>query len=293
MRFVNNEVRRNAYHEGAVSMSAVYNSPSSTGLVIENNLIDMTPTSSRWTVAIDLSSWNDQTFDRAIIRRNRIFMNRGRAIGVSQSIDPLVEDNLIVYRDGNYTEEAIGVPSETRGTATTGGTVRNNTIHFSGMTGGPSAMNVGFNAGTAIGAGFNITGNSVTFAGGAAATCYRVGAIARTAYMNNNHCHGGESWAQVGFHAKYGLPGWRAASSFDGASTAAAAAFVDPSGGDFTPAAGSPLLGGASRTATCTIGGVAGQPCSSPVAIGAGRWSPVEAPRRRDDGAPDIGAVER
>lgn len=288
-RFINNEIRRNAFHNGGVTSSAVKSSPSSSDLLIENNLVDMTPscfsvacgnTAANWLEGISLGSWNAQQQVRPVIRRNRIVTNNGRAIGLGAVRDALVEDNIVSVSGAADPGRDLEIIGTERG-AFFSGTFRNNTVHV-GAT-GPATT--GFWIDTAA-AGVNLTGNSITFAG-TAGTCFAIGSNGDVAFMNNNHCSGGASWK-----SGTSLPAWRTATGFDADSITSAPLFTDPPAGDFTPQAGSPLVGAASRASTCTVLGTAGVPCSSPTAVGSPRWSSTD-PAKARDASPDIGAVER
>ncbi len=289
-RFINNEVYRNAFYQGAVSNEALWHAPSNAGMLIENNYIDMTPTTtSRWVQAIAMGSWRSDTgFDRPVVRRNRIVMGRGRAIELSSARQPLVEDNVIVVRGSNWSEDLIAVPRlyESTFASSSDGVVRNNTIHVENATGGLTAIS----AGVAAGSGYTLTGNSVTFVSSPGATCFAVGSDADVTFMDNNHCSGGATWMQAS--SAYSLAAWRAASGFDAASTTAPPMFVDPAAGDFTPQAGSPLENTGSIAATCTVQGTGSQACSSGIAVDGASWIPTAAAKPRGP-SPDIGAFER
>ncbi len=288
-RFVNNEIRRNAFHNGGVTSSAVKSSPSSTDLVIENNLVDMTPscfsiacgnTASNWLEAIALGSWNTQQQVRPVIRRNRVLTNNGRAIALGKVQHALIEDNIVRVSgaaDPGRDYEIIGTQ---RGESFSG-TFRNNTVHVAAT--GPATAGFWIDAAAAD---VNLTGNSITFTGTPGA-CFAVATSGDVLFMNNNHCTGFASW-----NGGTSLAGWRTATGFDAASITSAPLFTDPAAGDFTPQAGSPLVGGASTSASCTILGTPGRACSSPTAIGTPAWSPTALAKPRD-ASPDIGAVER
>lgn len=257
----------------------------------ENNLIDMTPVHP----AMDggaIFGGNDGGgatslgFDGIVVRRNRILAGRGRQIGLSSVIHGVIEDNAIVVSVPTGLD-IIAIPHGAGTVQQTSAAVRNNTIYFSGAA--PADISGIRVAGPSATTGNIVTGNSVTFAAGGG-TCFRADTPSKVAFMDNNQCAGASSYATNGA-SSYSIDGWRAAAGFDANSTTAAASFVNAPT-DLTPASGDTVLTGkASTLSTCTVLGVANQPCTSPTAIGSPIWSPLDGGAAR--ATPSIGAFNR
>lgn len=294
VRFINNEVYRNAVYQGYVQGSPIKFKSAGTNVTIENNLIDMTPphpTVVGTVTAISMDNDGNTAkagFTRPVLRRNRIIGGPGRKLALSSVSNAVVESNTIYSIGPANSEEAIAISHKTPESMPSLAVIRNNTIYVEGTA--PSSW-VGIRtASSSSASGQILTGNSVTLTGGGG-SCYRVDQPAKMAFMDNNHCAGATNFATTGA-SQYGLAGWRSATRLDASSVVSSAAglFVNAPA-DLTPAAGSPLAGAGSTAAICTVGGVAGQACSSPFAIGSPAWSPTDlAVTRGPD--PSIGAFE-
>lgn len=221
-------------------------------------------------------------FARAVIRRNRFV---GFAVGISVSVAPdaLIEDNVVIpMAVAAANNETYGIQVLSNGRVDTDKetarvTVRNNTIYA------PATVNGNWSTGirTALpefsswkASGHNITSNVIFGADQAKMRCFDLAALSY-GVIADNACNG--TWGTTSDVNRVTL----SASPFVNAPT------------DFTPATGSPLVG-AGSTATCTVGGVPNQPCSSPLAIDPAdaTWSPLDSAMTRS-GAPSIGAIER
>jgi hypothetical protein len=296
VKFINNEVHRNSYYNGGSIGSAVV-TDSGQNFTVENNWIDLYPNAGpingnkQYAGAL----FGGQGYGAGsglvglVVRRNRITSQRGRQIGYSSAPNAIIEDNVITLTgDVGDVDAAIVLPHN-QGTSkvTSGGTVRNNTIYVNATSGHVGGVYV---AGPSGGAGFNVTGNAVTYAGNPSGPCYTIGQRAWISYMNNNHCSNGSTWGAIIGGNSSDLAGWRTATGFDANSITAAPLFVNaPS--NLTPAAGSPLIGTGSTATNCTVGGQANQSCSSMIGIVTSTWSATDSAKVRS--APDIGAYEQ
>jgi hypothetical protein len=291
VRLVNNEVRRNAVYLGYPQGSPFVVAGGARNVTYENNLIDMTPVHPTMPGGAIFGGNDDAAYislDGITVRRNRILAGRGRQIGLSSVMHGLVEDNVIVVStpDGN---DIMALPHEQGTVAQSSFVVRNNTIYFSANA--PSALTAIRVATTSANTGNVMTGNSVTFAGGGG-TCFRADSPSKVAYMDNNQCSGASSFA-TNNASWYALTGWRSATGFDaGSITPALPGLFVNAPTDLTPAVGSPLVGAASALPSCTVLGVANQPCSSPTAIGSPNWSALDGGTSRNL-PPSIGAFNK
>lgn len=305
VRVINNEVHRNAMFNGGrvtglcgqqagdtvYGQSYPQGSPftmagAGSNVVYENNLIDMTPVHPIAPGGAIFGGANDAShpawgFTNTVVRRNKILAGRGTQIGHTAQFNGLYEDNVIVVDAPEYA--AFALPHDSEYPASTGVTVRNNTIYVTG------AAAADYNAIRVSQSAANITGNSVTFAAGGG-TCFR--AASPASFMDNNQCGGSTYFARTSTTA-YSYSAWRSAfPAMDANSTTALATFVNAPT-DLTPAAGDTTLAGKASTASsCVVLGAVNQPCSSGVAIGSPTWNATAAAKIRD-AAPDIGAMER
>lgn len=297
VRVINNEVHRNSFYGGAPIGSAFVMSAGASDILFENNLIDMTPVHpSRAGGAIfggnEGSGNHPGPLKNIVVRRNRILAGRGRQIGISQ-VTGLIEDNVIIVSTPSTEigHDIVAFPHT--GNVTNGATsvvVRNNTFYIGGAADSYLvAIRVAYDSATT---GNIVTGNSVTFAGGGG-TCFRADDPSRLAFMDNNQCSGAANYAMGANSTPYSLAGWRAATAFDPNSIVPGIAglFVNAPT-DLTPATTSPLVDAASTSSSCTVLGVANQPCSSLGAMGSPMWSPLDSGGARG-GTPSIGAFER
>jgi hypothetical protein len=297
VRFVNNSVTDTALYNGACSgTSPVVMGGVSSNVTIENNYVEggADGTTGNCGGIYGGNSYGDVTGTHAnlVVRRNRVVNVHQNAIGFASVSNPIIEDNVIVYMASSPgVTNAIAIPHWTNKspgeTPSYGGTIRNNTIYVTNASGG-TGIAVG-TAGNTTTPGFNVTGNAIYATTGSLSNCFAVGSLSNIAMMNNNLCYGATNWATTG--TNYSLASWRTASGLDLNSLNVTPQFVNaPS--DFAPAAGSPLIGAASTLTTCAVGGVAGQPCSSPVAVGTSTWSATDTAKARA-APPDIGAYQR
>jgi hypothetical protein len=327
VRFINNEVRRSTVYNGVCAGAPVVTGGQTTGAVFENNYIEGTLTPGSNCGAIfggnTVSNANYHGPRNLIVRRNRIKLwGDNAAIGFSAARNALIEDNVIetygpigsmgdyggIIALPHYAESKMGPGSD----LTTGGTIRNNTVFVynpndaspgnvssQGWTFGNSAISVG----RYTGGGFNVVGNAVYVRNGTMGGCFSTADKARIAVMNNNVCAAGpsgafSSWMTAG--SGYSLANWRTFSGFDAASSASDPQFVNATPSalppavpvlDLTPAVSSPLIAAGSAATNCTVGGVANQPCASPVGIGTVTWSATDTAKTR--AAPGTGACVR
>lgn len=303
VRFINNEIYRNAIYpagSGYVQGSPVKIKGAGTNVRVENNLIDMTPGSPSYpdtVTAMSMDNDADTTkagFTDVVIARNRIKGTRGLMIAVSSTTNLVIENNLIAMDGSTIYDSPIKLSHKTPESRATAGVVRNNTIYFSGTSDGASFGGAISVAAATSGAGNIVTGNSVTIGGGTGGSCFRVGDAAKVAFMDNNHCYGAAGFATVNESTDLSYATWRSTyPAFDANSTTAAASFV-AAPTDLTPSPGDTALAGkASTLSTCTVLGIANQPCTSGLAIDSPTWSPTATAKTRTGSPFDIGAMER
>lgn len=249
-------------------------------LTIENNLIvcdnPATVNGGQWGIAIDHGFYPEPGyFRRTIVRRNWVVDATNRGISITQAPDSVVEDNVVIMAANkndalaistDYTAaRALGDDVNTRNT------VRNNTVWYRTPQSAPrQAIRVELE-----GTGHIVTGNAIFFESGSG-TCFDFSLAAGSyAFLDSNACNG--TWGTTYDTNRVTLSG----SPFESAPT------------DFTPAAGSLLLGAASTATTCTIAGAANQACTSPVAANATTWAADDDAKTRTGSPFDIGAYER
>ncbi len=296
VRIINNEVHHNASYNGGSTNSVFTMGGGSTNLLYENNYFDIPPAPGFSVGALfgGNSYGPPPQFHgprNLTIRRNRIVGGRGRQIGWSAAQNATIEDNVIVMSgDQSDTDTVIMLPhgQGTEGDATSGGTVRNNTVYINATAGNPSGIWV--TGPTSSGNGFNITGNSVTYAGSAQGSCFTVNYPSQLAFMDRNHCSGASSFASSSGNS-YSLANWRTQTGRDSNSITAAPQFMNAPT-DLTPAAGSPLIGAGSTATNCTVGGVANQSCSAASGMGTATWSTTDSASSWG-AAPNVGAYAR
>jgi hypothetical protein len=243
------------------------------GLTIENNYIDA-PSGGCWGLSLTGGGLPRYCYFRnTAIRRNRIQNVGNMSLGVESCTNCVIEDNLIV---AGPDPSGIVVPTSactcTKGCDTnTGAIIRNNTIYFPGSAPGIAAIRV-----TTEGTGHVVANNAILVEKGSGTSCFSL-PLPKSSYrlVDHNLCYGAGRWEL----SRGSLSAWRAATGFDTSSLDAAPKFVNVPA-DFTPAAGSPLVGAAHPVEF------------SPAAMGSAAWSPSDAGKKRDAG-PDIGAFER
>jgi hypothetical protein len=302
VRFINNKITRGSFYQGHCTQSQVNMNGSVTGTVIENNDFDGSEPGGTCGFAFGDNSYESASppFHGArnvTIRRNRIKVWSGQAIGLSCAPNALIEGNVIqVLGSMANMQFVIGLPhgSQNHWTAgsdvTSNGTVRNNTIYITGANGSnEAAISIGNDSPAQTG--FNVTGNAIYAAPGTSlGRCFIAANKDVFAMMNNNLCYGASNWTTAS--GDYSLSGWRTFAGRDGASSTAAPQFVNAPA-DLTPAANSPLLGAGSTLSTCSVlvGGTlaANQPCSAPTIVGSVTWSATDTGWQRA-GSANIGA---
>jgi hypothetical protein len=306
IRFVNNEV-----HHGPCASSAVYSSKAGTNFLFENNTVDFAQHGD-YATAFDIGVWNGcdtyarntadtggRNYNRSwcgwsnvTYRGNRVTYTAGsgRAFMIDGSAKGIVyENNVVTLKDGAFPDQnhatfllpwrstapydyLIENSVITNPGAVTGTIVRNNTVHLSNVTGYQRIVSTHMRSTARL----QVYGNSFTKASGSATMVCVDGAAATVAAYGSNAC----------FAGTFGD------ASYSGGWITTAPSFVAPASGDYTPQAGSPLVGAGSTATTCSVLGATGQPCSPATAVSGPTWSPTAAAKARD-GAPDIGAFER
>lgn len=280
MRVTNNEVHACPPGTTAGSVALVAHGVFK-DLLIENNLIQCdNPFSGggQWGIQLDHGGYPTTIpigFYNVVVRRNRIIGHSGNGIALSQSPNALIEDNLVVLPPGTVSSMAGIVTGENSGRAgtadplSTNSTVRNNTVVIQANS-APTGVRI------KEGDTHNVTNTAVHYTAGGNGACFTFPLPqASYAVLSNNACNG--PWG----------------TAFDvNRLLLTATSFTNSSGGDYSPALGSTLLNAGTTATSCTVGGVAGQPCYSPTAIGTTSWTLDDAGKTRD-GQPDVGAFER
>ncbi len=183
------------------------------------------------------------------------------AISVSVAPYAIIADNVMQMGQGN----GILFPSEAENAwgcgnpATTNGVVRNNTIYSAG-----AGWGIAYQA--SEGTGHVVTNNAI--------------------WLGSGECeHGGPSGSffATNSHA--------ANTCRVGSGAAATTWWTNPSGGDFSLVAGSPLIGTGDSLSNCVVRGVANQPCWDTVAIAPAQatWSSSQGATTRATPV-DVGA---
>lgn len=304
VRFINNEVYRNAMYNGYPQGTSIQMGGGSMGMVIENNFVDsgpQTPFNCTSGGIFAKTAGYGPTFahELLVIRGNWLVRGNGTQIGVSAAPDLLIENNIIVadgMSDINQ-NDVISLRSESDGLETKA-VVRNNTLYLANISSASRRSGIAI-ASLDAQSGNIVTGNTITIVGEAgapySASCFRAADLSKIAFMNNNHCFGTSTYARVGVlndgATSYTLESWRVLTGFDADSITADPMFTNAPT-DLTPSATSPLVGAASTT-TCTIQGVGGQPCSSTTAGPSPTWNPTSRAETRTGSPFDIGAFER
>jgi hypothetical protein len=283
MRVANNEIHSPAGSASVMVQLVVHGRYKN--LLIENNNIiaEGNVTGSSFGIAVDHGGYPiGGDFTGTIIRRNRVINAGGAGIKVDQCPDCVVESNVITMGTaggpaitvGEYAPRAVMPPDA----MTTRVTVRNNTIYV------PYSYSYGVSGIRVVGQGKGhvVADNAIQFLGSSAWTCFDLPLLAPSySLVDNNLCR----YSAGGWQGAIGGNGqsfraWRAANpAFDRASLVSDPRFVNAPA-DFTPALGSPLIGGANASNY------------APSAIGKVTWSATDTGKARD-AAPDIGAFER
>ena len=268
MKVTNNEIHAIAGAGGPVAF-VVHGRV--THLLVENNVIY--GAGDGYGLQIDQGGEGfPEGFDYAVVRRNQVFDAAGVGIQVDQCPHCLVEDNIVVMGGAEYNSGiASGETPDCSGCSTNDNVVyRNNTVFFP-----PGVAGTGLALGGS-GATHVLTNNAVLKKGSGTFTCFRTLLPAsRYELVSNNACYGATAFG----------------TTFDRGLVVANPRFANPASHDFSFSS-SPLANAGTASANCTVQGVPGQPCFSPVAIGSFPWSASATARPRTDGLPDIGAYE-
>lgn len=251
-------------------------------LLIENNLVqcdnpDGMQDAGYYGISLDNGNYTNSVpgYEQyTTIRRNRVVNNGEYGIALSQAPYSVVEDNTIILppSSNGYTgiitghDPDRGSPNNDPGN--TNITIRNNTIYSSA-----GAPDTGITVGQE-GNNYIVTGNAIYLTSGG--TCFNFPLSAGSyQYLSNNACNG--TWG----------------TTYDSNRVTLTSSPFLAVGTDFTPAAGSPLIGAASTASNCTVGGSPNQSCTSPFAISEAIWNPLVATTPTRIFSPtDIGAYE-
>jgi hypothetical protein len=241
-RIINNQFIMTGTNCGGVMIAAHGNH---SGTLLENNVFQSGAGSPSTCAGVGFGqsgncSYGIEQWDHLTIRRNRFFMPAGAgATAISVSVAPYatIVDNVMQMGQGG----GILFPSEPQNAwacnnpTTTCGVVRNNTIYSAGAGWG---ITYGANEGT----GHVVTNNAIWMGDGACEYDTPSDSFFAANSHTNNTCR---------------VTSGAAASTW----------WTNPSGGDFSLVAGSPLIGSGDALSNCTVGGTANQPCWDPVAI--------------------------
>ena len=232
VRVVNNEFRRSGAGGtvGACSTPTLVGHEKYDGLLVENNIIDAGAGAVGGCWNIDFNNEVQAPFYTAyrstIIRRNVIL---GSSVGITIGSSPgaIIENNVISL---TATTPAWGVGIQSPYGAAKAGddvasnvTIRNNTVHMSGPNGGAYT---GILVGTE-GTGHVIANNSIYMTATGSTTCFSTPLAAGAyAFVGNNACYGG-TWG----------------TTYDATPHSASNPLFTSPPTNFTPSAGSPLIG--------------------------------------------------
>lgn len=274
MRITNNKFTHSTPANGAcVGVVIVVHEPHD-DLLIENNHIYEPPSpEAGGCYGIGIGNGMDEpgAWRRAVIRRNQIYNTGYESLSIENCQDCDIDSNLIV---SSYETYAIKVP---RHPYTTGvgpnllnsrTRVRNNTMYYTSTQ--PHTGGIGISVGTE-GTGYVVTNNSIFYNANTAQAgweCFRMDLPAG----NYTDRSGNACYSNVTDNGSF--------KSYISANPLFTNATNDPATANFTPTAGSPLVGAGSRTYFATP------------AIGAIPWSPFDTGVSRGS-APDVGAYQR
>jgi len=269
MRVVGNELVRSTIVDGKCQATSLVVHGRLAGLRIEDNLIRENLGAvgeGCWGIGVVTGYKDPELFTNAIIRGNTIINVGNVSIALNACQGCLVENNVIV-NEQNLTASAISIPGIDRESGDAQDSkivVRNNSIYIDG--------------GTAIslekeGGGHAIIDNAIYSRGKRRTTCFSLG-LPATSYVavDYNICDPGENGVWAEGHSS--LADWTSETGFDKHSMRGDPGFLSTSapGYDLSPRSGSPLIN-------------RGDPARSAAVDRAGK--------PRNDGAPDIGAIER
>jgi hypothetical protein len=229
---VNNEFRRSGVANPSVGLcenAIAVGHGVFDGLNVENNIVDGGPVTGTSCWGFDYRAAGSQAtaFRNTTIRRNWV---NAVAVGISlgQAPDSTIENNVVVMpgtQPGGFRRGILSPSDAARAqdAVQNNTTIRNNTIYINGGASAYWAVLLGTE-----GTGHVIANNSVQSGGG---SCF-VTPLAAGAYafVGNNSCYGGAAWG----------------TAYDATTHITAnPMFISPPT-DFTPAAGSPLIGAGS-----------------------------------------------
>jgi hypothetical protein len=225
----NNEIR---YSSSSCSGVVIVAHGQVTNLLVDNNIVDGGSTSVDECYGISITSGGYGTaewFKNSIVRRNVLTRTGRFGIDMSNSPDYLIENNTI-YLTGASSDgisAPSGVTSVAGSSATTRGTIRNNTIYTNSGSGCSFGIQV-----SGEGTGYVIANNSIMFADTACA-CFDTGLAAGAyTFVGNNACYRGTSWG----------------TTYDATTHITTNPLYTNAPTDFKPQAGSPLNGAGSNT---------------------------------------------
>ena len=203
----------------------------------ENNDIDGGNGTGCWAISVCKGDYAyNEHFRHVTIRRNLIKFAGWTAISVGEAPYAIIENNVIVNSSPLGAAPMIQVPTNQARTnppddVSTGVQVRSNTIYFTSTAASPRAIAVpGTNFPAGEGTGYVIANNAVYYAPPSTGTCFVTTMPAGAyAFIGNNACSGG-TWGTI----------------YDATThVTAKPLFTNPTT-NFTPAAGSPLIGAGS-----------------------------------------------
>lgn len=273
---IGNEITRSSHDAtGACAGVVIVVHGQFQGLVIEGNVIDEEKAAGGCYgigVGTNGSGHENHFIDTAI--RGNVVKNVGYvSVDLNTTQETLVENNRVeVSFPGGVAIRAPGQPKEAASPANTGTVIRNNTLYFTPPANEYSTPVVGIQAGVE-GSGYVVASNAIYYTGSQSGIwCLRLDGGASFAVVDANLCAAGSgafSWGSWNGTVYPSLAEWQAATGFDAQSVNADPAFT--SGADFTPAAGSPLVGAASAI----------------------QHASTDFTGKPRDASPDIGAYER
>ena len=205
---------------------------------IENNYVNDTAGgtggASCWAISVIKGDYpNAEYFRHLTVRRNLIDFGGWCALSIGEAPDAIIENNVIISRRAIAGHKMIQVPGNAHRTSPaddvmTRAQIRNNTIYFAGASG--SAILVpGTDFPNDEGDGYVVANNAVYYAG-PSGTCFELGLTAdRFAFVGNNACYRG-TWG----------------TTYDATPHVTADPLFTNPPTDFTPTAGSPLIGAGS-----------------------------------------------
>jgi hypothetical protein len=246
------------------------------GLLVKDNIVALEATQTApgcWGIGFNnnTNATHPQYYRNAVFSGNTVINGGNLGFTVSSCPGCVIENNVIIQNWASGGGTGISVPSyganATRGDdVNTANVIRNNTVWF-----GPNST------GTSTGIDVNVEGTGYIVANNTVSSVQTTGTLncfrqrlplSSYAFINNNHCYStvANKWETT----QGTLAAWKtyaAAYGFDSASLTGDPLFTAP-GTDFTPAAGSPLIGKGGTTQKSTYD-KAGKTRPSPPAIGA------------------------